>query len=614
MRTVRRMPDRLPNRPAGGRLTALMLAAALAATLVAGYLAYRSAFARLDASLDQTLIVTRRSIESEIERFRYLPRVLGEDARIRALILSPRDPDAIAQANTYLDRVAQQSGAAQLYVIDETGMTHAASNYREPGSFVGNNYGFRPYFTDAIERGEGRYYAIGVTTRRPGYFLSSRVIVTGADGRDVTGVVVAKVELEPLEEAWRSAGAHSAIADANGVVILSGNPSWKYRPLWPLDAAALMWAAAERTYEGFDMRAASPLVPDGASDPDRAFLASGDGTRLFARFRRIEPDGWRIVAAADPAAATSLAWFWAVVTGLLGLLATGGVRYLEQRRTLVSLRLRQTEILEGMVAERTRELARENEIRRRAEADLRAAQEGLIHSEKMAALGRMSSAIVHEVSQPLAALETTRATAEAVAGNEGAGGVRERVVAARALIKRMQRTVKHLKGFGRKDTGARTLVDVDEAVRNALDVVRPRARDAGIEPEFRPTGDSPKILVVAVKIEQVLINLLINAIDAVEGREGAAITVERDSDGDTVRIGVRDNGPGIAAEHRPRIAEPFFTTKLSGEGLGLGLSISNAILADYGGRLDFEDAEGGGTLAVVTLPGAAEQLERAAAE
>lgn len=602
------------RRGQGGRLTVLMLAVAFAASILAGYVAHRSAFARLDASLDQTLIVNRRAIESEIERFRYLPRVIGEDARVRALILSPRDPVAIAAANAYLDTVARQSGAAQLYLLDDAGLTHAASNYREPGSFVGSNYGFRPYFKDAMAHGEGRSYAIGVTTRRPGYFLSSRVSVAAPDGRIVTAVAVAKVELEPLEAIWRAAGAQAAIADANGVVILSGNASWKYRPLAPLGPQALARAARERTYEGFDMAAAQPLLTEAAPDAARTLIEGGDGRRLLARFKAIEPEGWRVVAAADPSEAAGAAWFWAIVTGLVGLLATGAVRYAEQRRTLVNLRLRQTELLEGMVAERTAELARENEIRRRAEADLRAAQEGLIHSEKMAALGRMSSAIVHEVSQPLAALETTLATAEAVAAKEGAGGARERVVAARALIKRMQRTVKHLKGFGRKDTGARTLVDVDEAVRNALDVVRPRARDAGVEPVFSPAGESPAIHAVAVKIEQVLINLLVNAVDAVEGRADPRIAVARESDGEAVRLTVRDNGAGIAEAHRQRITEPFFTTKVSGEGLGLGLSISNAILADYGGHLDFAPAPGGGTLAVVTLPLAAAGSSRAAAE
>ncbi|WP_210205902.1 sensor histidine kinase [Hoeflea marina] len=596
-----------------GRLTLLMLAAAGIASLAAWYVAHGAAISALQAGLEQNLIVTKRAIESEVERFRYLPRVLGEDARIRQLIARPGDGDAVEAANAYLRTVAGQSGAAQLYVLNDAGLTLAASNHDEPGSFVGNSYSFRPYYRDAMAGGEGRYYAIGVTTGRPGYFLSSRLLTR--DG--IIGVVVAKVDLEPLETAWQAAGAQTAIADRNGVVFLSGNPDWKYRPLSPLTAQAQARIAEERTYEGIELASARPLLEGGsAAAPAGAggteFAPGAGGSGLLARFRPVDPDGWLILSATDTAAARDRAGFWALVAGLSGLLAAGGVHYLGQRRVLTQLRLRQTDMLERMVGERTRELARENEIRRRTEADLRAAQEGLIHSEKMAALGRMSAAIVHEVAQPLAALETTLATADALARQIDAGPVGERLKAARALIRRMQRTVKHLKSFGRRDAAELTLVDIDEAVRNALEVVSARARSVGVTPHFAPEGSPPFVPAVAVKLEQVLINLIVNALDAVEGAAQGAVTVERESAGARLTVRVSDNGPGISRELMPRISEPFFTTKISGGGLGLGLSISNAIMAEFGGDIVFSSAPGGGTVATVSMPVAPPQ--RVAAE
>lgn len=591
-----------PMQRPDGRLTVVMLVAAGIAALAAWFVAFGAATSALEAGLEQNLIVTKRAIESEIERFRYLPRVLGEDARIRQLISRPGDREAVEAANTYLETVAGQSGAAQLYVLNGSGLTLAASNYDEPGSFVGNNYDFRPYYRDAMTGGEGRYYAIGVTTGRPGYFLSSRLLT----GDGTIGVVVAKVDLEPLETAWQAAGAQTAIADRNGVVFLSGNPNWKYRPLSPLTAEAQVRIAAERTYEGIDLASATPLLAAGravtAGAGEERFSPDTGGSDLLARFRPVDPDGWLIVAASDTASARALAGFWALVAGLLGLLAAGGVHYLQQRRVLTQLRLKQTDMLEQMVGERTRELARENEIRRRTEADLRAAQEGLIHSEKMAALGRMSAAIVHEVSQPLAALETTLATADALARKIDAGPVGERLVAARSLIRRMQRTVKHLKSFGRKDAAELTSVDIDDAIRNALEVVSARARSVGVTPAFSPEGAVPPVSAVAVKLEQVLINLIINALDAIEGRSDGAVTIERESDGSRLMVRVSDNGGGISPELMPRITEPFFTTKISGEGLGLGLSISNAIMAEFGGEIVFTSTASGGTLATVTMP------------
>ena len=612
--TISTGPDFSMVRPSG-KLTALMLVGALAAAIAAWAAAYRLAAVEIEAGLEQSLIVTRRAVESEIERFRTLPRVAGEDARIRALIENPADPARVSAANAYLERVAGHSGVAELYVLDASGTTLSASNYREEGSFVGNNYAFRPYFSNAMAQGEGRYYAIGVTTGRPGYFLSSRLDVSGS-----TGVVVAKVDLAPLEQAWRDADALTAIADRYGVVFLSGNPDWRYRPLKPLDEATRARIASERTYDSISLEAKAPILDEGGlasgAAGDETGLATGLDERLITRFRSIEPDGWLILSAATAAPARNAAGFWALVAGVLGLFATGVVRALEQRRLFAQLKARQTETLERMVKERTFELARENENRRRAESDLRAAQEGLIHSAKMAALGRMSTAIVHEVSQPLAALETTLASAQALAQKEGAPQAGERMLAARGLIRRMQRTVKHLKSFGRKDAAALQPVSVDEAIRNALEVTQPRAATAGVTPLFEPIGKAPVVMAVAVKLEQVLINLVINALDAVDGLAAGRVVITRDIAGDTVSVRVEDNGGGIAPEHLSRIKEPFFTTKMTGEGLGLGLSISIAIMQEFGGDIVFSSGPGGGAIACVSLPAAAREgtAERTAAE
>jgi len=599
-------------RAMNSKLTVAMLIGAVVAAVLAWAVAYRVAVVEIEAGLEQSLIVTRRAIETEIERFRTLPRVIGEDARIRALTQAPGDPLRVAEANAYLETVARHSGVAALYVLDAQGTARAASNYREEGSFVGNDYGFRPYYTDAIASGEGRYYAIGVTTGRPGYFLSTRL-----DVGDARGVVVAKVDLEPLEQAWRDAGALTAIADGYGVVFLTGNPEWRYRPLKPLDPEMRSRIALERTYDGIDFDTRAPVGDEiGFMDGLPGGLERLIGEQLIARSRAIEPDGWLILAAASASPARSAAGFWALTAGLLGLLATGIARALHQRQLFSDLKARQTEMLERRVEERTRELARENENRRRAETELRAAQEGLIHSAKMAALGRMSSAIVHEVSQPLAALETTLATAQALAQQEGASQAGERMTAARGLIRRMQRTVKHLKSFGRKDAAALEPVNIDEAIRNALDVTAPRAAAAGITPAFDGAGEAPVVLAVAVKLEQVLINLLTNAFDAVEGRTDGRVRIDRDVRDGIVSVRVSDNGGGIAPEHMARVTEPFFTTKMSGESLGLGLSISIAIMQEFGGDILFSEAEGGGVVASVSIPVAepAGRTQKAAAE
>lgn len=586
-----------------GRMTVLMLVLTFIAPFVAYHLASGAAIGALEGQLQRSLVLTNRAIATEIERFRYLPLVIGEDARIRALAGRERSKAAFEAANLYLQTVVKQAGAAELYILDQRGIALAASNFATSESFVGHDYSFRPYFQDALLTGAGRYYAIGVTTKKPGYFLTSRIDVPGR----APIVVVVKADLLPLETAWKAAGVQTAIADRWGIVFLSGDPDWKYRPLAGLSAEAVERLQQERTYDGANLAATKPVLPEGVTLPRGradapALHVEEGGQQLLAKFSRVEPDGWLVLAATSTADTGKVAGFWALAALIAGLVSTGTLYFLHQRALLIRIRLRQGEILEHKVTERTQDLAREIDMRKRTEDELRRAQEGLVHSAKMAALGRMSTAIVHEVSQPLAALEATLATAGVLAEKEGANKVGERLLDARSLVKRMQRTIKHLKTFGRKGGSDLEPVNVDTVVRNALDLAAPRAKTLGLAPTFETDGPSPLVTAVAVRLEQVMLNLILNALDAVEGRKSPSITIRRAMEAGRVSVTVVDNGSGIAPEHRDRIAEPFFTTKLTGEGLGLGLSIATAIVQEFGGEITFAEAPGGGTMATVSMP------------
>ncbi|HSX72714.1 MAG TPA: ATP-binding protein [Shinella sp.] len=586
-----------------GRMTIGMLIATCIAPFVAYDLANGVAVSSLESQLQRSLVLTNRAIETEIERFRYLPKVVGEDARIRAIASPERSKAALAAANGYLETIVREAGPADLYVLDARGITLAASNHATPESFVGQDYSFRPYFRNAILKGEGRYYAIGVTTGKPGYFLASRIDSAGKPPI----VVVVKADLLPLELAWEAAGVQTAIADQWGIVFLSGNPDWKYRPLVPLGAEASERLAAERTYEGADLANRASILPHAASLPsgkaeDPALSLREGKDRLLARFSTVEPEGWRVLAATSTADTAKLAGFWALAALIAGLLATGALYFLHQRAQLIRMRLRQGQFLENMVAERTQDLALEIDMHRKTEEELRRTQEGLIHSAKMAALGRMSTAIVHEVSQPLAALDATLATAGVLAGKQAAEAAGERIVNARSLVKRMQRTVKHLKTFARKDASKLEDVSIDTVIRNVVELADPRAKTLGVTPVIEAEAPSPVVRAVALKLEQAMLNLLLNALDAVEGRPAPSIVIRRTQDETRVAVAIVDNGSGIAPEHRGRIAEPFFTTKLTGEGLGLGLSIATTIVRECGGEIRFAEVPGGGTSATICVP------------
>ncbi|MCU4652686.1 ATP-binding protein [Roseibacterium sp. SDUM158016] len=562
------------------------LLACLSALLV-WLLAQSLALGAARNALDQTLLLTTRAVEAEVDRLRALPAVAAEDARIRAALAGT---GPLQDANIYLETVAAHAGADELFLIDAQGETIAASNWNSPGSFVGENYAFRPYFQDALATGRGQFYAIGVTTGVPGYFLSVRVAVG-----DTLGVMVVKLDLRPLQDTWRAAEADVALADEHGVVFLSARPDWQYRPLLELSPETLDHLAATRAYEGVGLGRTAPLLSGLPSGVDAA------GAGWIARLGPVPATGGQVIAVRPTRGLQLMALGWAVLAALTTLAIAAAAKTFEQRRQIVALRLSQSEKLEAMVIARTADLAREVEARAQAEADLRATQEALIHTEKMAAMGRMSAAIVHEISQPLAAMEATLSAAE-LGMQPGDTGTAGRIGKARDMIRRMQRTTRHLKSFARKEAVELTLIDLRASLQSALELVLPRAKVVGVTPSLDMPGTAVQVMAGAVRIEQVVANLLLNALDAVEGvpdaRVGVTLTVV---DGEA-RIDVHDNGAGIAEGDLPRVTEPFFSTKLTGEGLGLGLAICKAILADFRGRLDIRSEAGQGTHVTVTLP------------
>lgn len=570
--------------------------AGLVATLV-WVVAQHLAFSAARKDLDQTLLLTQRAVEAEVERLRSLPAVAAEDERVHDALAGT---GALQAANRYLETVAIHAQASELFLINAQGNTIAASNWSRAGSFVGENYAFRPYFQDAMSTGHGQFYAIGVTTGVPGYFLSTRI-----DANGKRGVLVVKLDLRPLENIWRSADADVALADANGVVFLSARPDWRYRALSALSADVLENIDATRAYEGVALAAAEPLVtaaPMGGN-------ASGEG--WIARMVTMPSTGWQVIAARANARLHVLSLAAAVLAALASLAIAAAFKAWEQRRQIMALRLSQSDQLESMVIARTADLAREVDARVQAELDLRATQEALVHTEKMAALGRMSAAIVHEISQPLAAMEATLSAAELGLAQQDNATV-NRLGKARGLIRRMQRTTQHLKNFARKETAELSLIDIRTSVVSALDLVEPRARAVGVIPSFDAPEGPVVIMGGAIRMEQVVANLVLNALDAVTGIPDATITVTLREDNGQARLCVADTGKGIAEADLSQVAEPFFSTKLNSEGLGLGLTICKVILSNCKGTLDICPDQDQGTQVIVTLPLASGQRVDAA--
>jgi two-component system, NtrC family, C4-dicarboxylate transport sensor histidine kinase DctB len=584
--------------------------------LTCGIIAYRAALhsrlAALNEAADARLSLVVTALDATVERFRYLPTVLAQSAATSRLLQSGTS-EATADANAYLDELNRSAGAAALFVLGTDGVTLAASNYRDAnGGFLGRNYAFRPYYRESQSRREGRYYAVGATTGQPGYFLWHAIV--GAD-RVVRGVAVVKVDLRTLEARWRDAESVIAVADPGGVVILTDRPDWRYRPLRSLDAAQARTARETRQY-GAGFQFGPPLfVGERTAYGHRVVDVTSSPTaqRSQLLFTRALPNhGWSVALLHDfsrvrqQALLTAVAVMLALLTAALVLLTQ------QQRRVMVRTKLHSHRALEQRVAERTAELATANarlsaeiDERTRTERDLGLARDNLEHAAKMASLGTALAGVAHEINQSLAAQRTYVAGARVLLERGESARVADNLGLIARIVDRMASLTEHLKSFARKDASPRQPVDLAAVVRAGLALIEYRVCDEGITLQVSLPPDGVYVIGNAVRLEQVVVNLVSNALDAMQGRDTRCLRVQLISSASEAVLTVEDTGRGVAPEQVPHLFDPFYTTKDVGQGLGLGLSIAYGIVRDAGGRITVDSTPGRGSRFEVLLPRAA---------
>lgn len=605
------IPASRPLSPSASRSrrSLLFVGLALAGCLLAGWLVYRAA---LDSALagerERTasrLAFYAQSLEANLARYEALPGLLALERDLQRLLANPQQAEATGAANRYLETAQRGAGVAAAYLIDLRGNTLAASNWRHASSFVGRNYAFRPYFRAARAGRLGRFYGIGATTGEPGFFLSAPV----GSGPSVQGVVAIKVSLDAFEAALAKSGDTVLLADADGVVFLSSEPAWHYRTLAPLPEPVRARLVETRQY------GTHPLLPLAAGaavngKPATVPIAAGDGIvrERLQNIARVGPLDWQLVVLGDPAMfRRDAAVAGAAAAFALAFVLSLRVYFRLRRRRREELRRVHAE-LEQRIAERTVDLSQKIDELKATEAILRQTRDAAVQAGKLAVLGQMSAGMSHELNQPLAALNTFSDNAAALVERGRYDEVRYNLRMISQLAGRMGRIVGQLKAFARKAPVEISAVSVAAAIDNALLIVEPRRRELGARIEICPAAQEGAVITglsvdaEALRVEQVLVNLLRNGLDAMHGDASPVLSVEVACREGWVRIAVRDHGPGIPPDSLSHLFEPFYTTKPVGEGLGLGLSISLAIVEGFGGRIEVANAEGGGAEFSLLLP------------
>ena len=589
----------------------------------AAMLAREQALTNLQDDAENELRLSAANLNGYLLRYDYLPQMLSTREGIQRFLASSDGQDPMP-LNLLLDRFRFTAGVSDVYLLDRNAYTIAASNWHRPNTFIGHNYAFRSYYTEAIAGRQGRFYGLGTQSLERGYFFSAPVWLddTSPDAKP-DGVLVIKVLLDDVEESWAEQDAELFVTDSDNIIFMASHPELRMNALYPLNDEEREALRATRRY------AMEPLTPSGIElempyGPGSYLVSFAHGPLSNERYlsitRPIPEFGWEMHILKPLTPVISAQWIAALMAGgLYGVVTLGaGIGWqrlrLRREREAFAERERHTlarvrDELEVSVERRTRDLVASNQRlsdeideRRRAEANLRQTQDELIQAAKLAVLGQLAAGINHELNQPLAAIRAYGENARrfmALARYEKADANLEQIV---ELTERMADISAQLRQFSRKSSERQETISIQACIDYALRLFQSRLRESNITIIQDWPDETLWVKGDLVRLEQVLVNLISNALQAMKTSPTAQLTLSAHILKNQVIISVADNGPGIPQEHLNHIFEPFFTTKAPGSGLGLGLSISSRIMDDLGGKLQVVNQPEGGARFTITLP------------
>lgn len=548
------------------RIVAMLVATVLLATTATffGAMQYFERSARADAANQLALYL--RSLNEALKQHQHLPYILAEnEALVRAV--EGGNPEAL---NPMLADFAQAAGLEAIYVMDPGGTVTAASNAGTPQSFLGQNYRFRPYFQEALAGQQSDYFAIGATTGRPGYFVA--VPLSNASGARL-GAVVIKLDVSELQAAWEERGEQVLAVDTQGITVLAADPTWLYRATTDLSAAERQAIAEERQFgnQALESLGWSPLGAGMVGVAGERFLLASD---------RADFQGWTVHYLTPQAQIRQQTFLTTAFAGALITVLIGFATFLRSQRIEAALEASQLHRKELIAAN----------------AQLLAAQEELARTAKLAALGQLAASVTHELGQPISALKNHLAAAEI--GNEITSPKTAENL--RNLAERMEAISSELRFFARGRTSAPESFDLRDAIKEALSLLVHDTQ--GIAVDVKLPDASVPVKARRLEIEQAFVNLIRNGLQASRDSDTPKVQIALETNGGDRFVSVTDNGPGLGDATLKDLQEPFFSTKPSGVGMGLGLAITTEILRGHGGALNAKNRPEGGAVFEMTLP------------
>lgn len=586
--------------------------------LASWYIFTNQAQSSLQQQIKSDLSLFADSVDSELEKYRFVPKMLIMDATL-ASTLANKNLLHYRNIHGYLQHIRRVTTADEVFLLDINGSTLASTEFANQGI----DYAHTPYFEAASTGVSGGFFTLGVNAGIRGYYFSEPIFDTRTD--DVLGVIVVKVNMSRLERGWLNKRTPMMMTDEYGVVIASSVPSWLFTSRKRLDAAAKHAIKSTSKYPTTSFPELQIKLLKQRDDGQIISLPKPDYNRVLEVSLPLPQLGWHLYGHGDLKVLdfsirrnTALSVLVFILTvSLAYVVIQRRLQFNETlgRREVNQARLQQAkETLEVRVAKRTQDLQDRND-------QLKQTQTELIHAAKLATLGQMATSVTHEINQPLTAIQTSADNAEQWLQRENYARVANNLTSIKKLAQKMAAITLHLKTFGRKTDNSTSWVCLGEAVSNAVELVSLRCKQeqVALTIDCRHDLQDVQVLVDLVRLEQVLINLLTNALDAMLGGSGKQLqikcSIEDHGLAQTARaaqanqpwchnicLQVIDTGTGINPEHLAQLFDPFFTTKGTGVGLGLGLSISYSIIDAMGGTLSAANNPQGGAQFCLRLP------------
>ena len=523
--------------------------------------------------LEVRLTLYSGNLKSELQRNSIVPKLLARDQELIGALHSQDFSTSTQRLIDFVDEI----GAASLMLLDKDGRTVASTDRNNLGSM----HREKAFFVEATRSNETVFTIVPQETGGVDFYYSRRIEFQNR----FIGVVSVEVDLHKFERAWAGISDSIMVLDSEGKIILATDPRWR--------GVSETEALAKRPAE----TALSQAVQFTAGLTGYRDSTYVQGEAVMRIAGRVPFRGWQIVSF------TAFSSVREKVNSILALEVMGFtlmlamIFYLVNRRTRVRLKIFENESAE--LRRLNERLQREIAEREKVQKTLEVAEQSLEQSSKLAALGEMAAAVSHELNQPLAAMKTYLAGAGLLLSRNRPDETLSAFHRIDDLIERMGAITRQLKTYARKGSETFSPVDMSAALSSSLSMMEPQLKHSNIRLEKVISEQSVVVIGDRVRLEQVLINLLRNAVDAVKTVPDPVIEIML-SRGETVTLSVRDNGSGI--EELDLLFEPFHTTKKDGDGVGLGLAISSGIVKDHGGRLTARNSDEGGAVFEVQLP------------